>query len=213
MSSINHQLGCLQVCVQKSASTSISDLFGLRRIETSPGKTVPNHLSAMQLRNLLGREHWARLTTFAFVRNPWERLVSWHSMIVNNPSHPGPFFRYVRETAPTFQDVLKCTESIPVTENGVTSWRSLTTNQVDYLVDDNGDDIVGFIGRFERLREDLACLIDRLNLAAATLGKLPHHRHKSSHRHYTDYYDVDLARRVGEVYARDIERFGYRFGE
>lgn len=107
MSSINHQLGYLQVCFPQSASTSISDLFGLRRIETSPGETVPNHLSAIQLRHLLVREHWARLTTFVFVRNPRERLVSWHSMIVDNPSHTGPFFRCARETAPTFQDVLK----------------------------------------------------------------------------------------------------------
>ncbi len=213
MSAINPDLRCLQVCVQKSASTSISDLLELKRLELAPGQPVPNHLTAAQLRDLLGADRWAALRSFAFVRNPWERLVSWHSMIVNNPAHPSPFFRYVRETAPSFKDVLRCTDRIPVTNAGITSWRCLFTNQVDYLVGPDGRDLVGFVGRFERLREDLSKLFVLLELPESRLDHLPHHRHKSEHRHYTDYYDDDLAARVSERYAHDITRFGYRFGD
>lgn len=213
MSAINEDLRCLQVCVQKSASTSVSELLGLTRPELSPGQPIPNHLTAAQLRDLLGAERWSTLRTFAFVRNPWDRLVSWHSMIINNPDHPGPFFRYVRETAPHFRDVLRCTEKIPVTSAGVTSWRCLFTNQTDYLVDADGHTLVGFVGRFEKLREDIARLLPFLGLPPERIHQLPHHRHNSAHRHYTEYYDAELAARVGERFAKDIATFGYRFGD
>jgi hypothetical protein len=34
---------------------------------------------------------------------------------------------------------------------------------------------------------------------------------KSERKTYREYYDEELAARVGETYAADIERFGYSF--
>ena len=59
------------VHIQKTGGTSIRVALGLPKVP--PGK----HWSAARHRAALGREEWERRFTFAFVRNPWDRLVSW----------------------------------------------------------------------------------------------------------------------------------------
>lgn len=155
-------------------------------------------------------DYWS----FGFVRNPWARMVSWWSMVRKVfdkadagheralhklRSYPNVWLpsREYRDDFAAF--VLEGTQKIP--KIGRPQLRTLTTpcgRQVD------------FIGRTERFDRDLAIVRQHLRLPA--IDAAPRHN-ASTHNHYSEYYDDRTRARVAELFADDIEAFGYTFDE
>jgi Sulfotransferase family len=194
------------VHVQKTGGNSVraalgGDIFDARK-----------HFLARELREVYGRAVWDSRFKFSFVRNPWDRLVSWWSLIDNarryldltNP--PNKFFGYVLTRARSFEEfLLRCDDEI-VDNDGR---KNIFRNQIDYLVDDDGTIIVDLIGRFERLQESFDEISRRLGRKPVELPRT----NVSRHRDYSEYYTPALAEMVARHYERDIEAFGYRFGQ
>mgnify|MGYP003329617548 CR=1 FL=1 len=65
-----------------------------------------------------------------------------------------------------------------------------------------------FIGRFENLQEDFDKLCD---LTSLPKKELPY-KNATQHFSYENYYDDETRAIVAKKYAKDIECFGYKFG-
>ena len=99
--------------------------------------------------------------------------------------------------------------------------------QSDYLFNENGEQLVDFIGRFEHLQKDFSQVCQHLNISDSTLPhknssysfrrlwtrKLRHlfSLNKRVKKHYSEYYDEELKQLVADIYAQDIALFGYEF--
>ncbi len=194
------------VHIQKTGGSSIS--AALSGQHSPPEK----HLSAVELRELYGPETWDSCFRFSIVRNPWDRLVSWWSMIdahrekYNAGAKLNGFQQYVLSHATSFEEFLtRCDKE--VTDPDGVKW--IYRNQIDHLTDAHGQVMVDFIGRFEALARDFdtAC-----HLGCGHSVKLPR-INVSVHEHYTTYYTPKLVSLVAERFRKDIQQFGYTFGD
>lgn len=220
---ICRQLNCLFVHIPKVAGQSmervILDAVGLSwdrrgellmRPNTDPGRGPPRlaHLTAGEYRSLayVGEREWAAMYKFAFVRNPWDRLVSEFNF--RTFARATSFREFVLERFPTAADDDYAT--------GEDHYRHVLP-QSQFIHAENGRCLVDFVGRFERLEADFAIACRRVGLADHGLqhtnrARMAANAPRRAHRHYTDYYDADTREFVAGYYAADIANFDYRFG-
>ncbi len=83
----------------------------------------------------------------------------------------------------------------------------MRNTQVDWLVDQDGRIAVDWIGRFEYLQDDFDTLIRKLGKNPVGL---PHIK-KSQRQPYHTYYDAETVQLFLEIFAADLEAFGYTF--
>ena len=170
----------LQRVARAILPTSKFDLYGLRN----------GHMTALDYRAELGEAAYSEYFRFAFVRNPWDRMLSLYSFIKRRPNSEN--FSMVENAS--FDDFL-----VKVRDRGL-------KQQSDYVLDKNGEVIVDFVGRFETLSDSFGIVMSHLGIKQ----NLPH-KNKSSHGNYRDSYSAFGRGLVAEHFATDIALFGYTF--
>ena len=169
------------------------------------------HLLAREYFQLgyVSRHEFDSMFRFAFVRDPWSRLVS--EYLYRELDLECSFRDFVLRDPPTddFSDFARHLRP-----------------QVDYVQDESGTRIVDFIGRFEHLARDFRTVSERVGLKSAVLPTVNRSRKtgvrlpsvirrlrskQARFQRYADYYDDELRTVVETRYAADIEAFGYRW--
>ena len=191
------------VHVQKTGGVTISRLLK-EQLDDNVRQVAGRHAPLGKI--LKADPSLADYWVFGFVRNPWDRMVSWWAMISSwrawverkgyDPAERGnPFWHRASEYGDFETFVLR----------GPDDNIRLRRPQVDYLR--GGGREADFIGRTENLAEDTERALARFGLSAAGIG----HHNASRRTSYRDYYTPASRKRVAEVFAKDIERFGYEF--
>jgi hypothetical protein len=196
----------LFVHVQKTAGTSLTTALAPHALSPPGGRLnkllsdlglqrnwrktfLRKHANLRKAQQVLPAEVYGGFCKFAFVRNPWGRLVSWYHFVQALPSHadcrPGePFADFARRF---------------IAKDRRSQWWMIT--------DRDGKMGLDFVGRFESLEDDVARLGERLNLPGLAMpagsGSKP--------RDYRPAYDDKLAEEVQAAWRTEIEAFGYRF--
>ena len=141
---------------------------------------------------------------FAFARNPWSRLLSSYKNKVAQWNQNSPKYEFRIPFYKDFKDASFKEFVIWIALNGTDHEDHIRqqTSLVPY-------DLVDFIGKFENLQEDFSIVCDKISIPRKKLE----HWNATKHKHYTEYYDDETREIVAEKYAKDIEYFGYKFGE
>ena len=129
--------------------------------------------------------------SFSFVRNPWDRFVS--AYFIQN--HFVPDFA-------NFNDYIdkNCREDYPYANVYNIHFLPMTY----FLLDEDGKIGVDFVGRYENLRADWEYVTNKMEVE----NDLQHLR-KSEHAPYKECYTRESWDIIGNLYAYDIELFGY----
>ena len=156
-----------------------------------------HHLPAKRMEKRLGPQKFNQYFKFTFVRNPWDKYVSEYKWYTNKK------FRWPRKREKkfyrkmTFKEFLKKFD--PDDAPHAFSYSQMIGDFKNF----------DFIGRFESIEEDFREICHSTGMPKCRLK----HEHQIKGPHYTEYYDDEAKQIVAEKYARDIEYFGYEFGE
>ena len=201
---ISHKHKFIFIHIPKCGGTSIEQSFGFRYKKFSFKRSMglhPNRTDNFWLQHCTLREiptecgvDVKNFFTFTIVRNPWDRMVSsfFYESRINKKRHGfkfNNFNAFVR--SPTY----------------AAEQHSLC--QMDFIINERSEPYIDFIGRFENLQEDFNTVCDKIGIPRKQLP----HKNKTKHKHYTEYYDDETKQIVAKKYAKDIEYFGYKFGE
>lgn len=233
---ISHTHKCIFIHIPKTAGTSLTGILSdpqpnnktaqlLRPFKPDDNKfdPPPPHFRAHDYvkYDQITPELFHSYFKFAFVRNPWDRIVSEYKYRMHAHRYSFKKFLFEHFPIPSWND--KYCHVIP---------------QYDFLHDENGNLLVDFIGRFENIQDDFAYVCDKLNIKEiilphrnkstsifdkrdnnlnkilhSTRAKFSINHRKNTFKRYTDYYDTESIDFVANIYKNDIETFGYEFGD
>lgn len=189
----NRKYGFIYIHLSKTGGTSVRKALESKSGTQSFTSRDKKHMTAQEIRNHLGADVYSSMTSFAYVRNPWDLEVSKYHYVFQNENHYlhnafkklGSFDNYI---------IWRC--------------RHIPFQQVDMVSDDSGKIIVDHIYKFENLNESFSHIMSNLNLELS----LPD-LNSSNHRNYKSYYNENTKRLAENAFKKDIDLFEYRWIE
>jgi len=186
-----------------------------KRFEKGPFRLA--HLKAHEYvdLNYIDNKTFNSYFKFSFVRNPFSRAYSYYkylgySKICN--------YNYFLEN---------------VLSKKIKNKHFFFTPQIDYLYDTNGNLLVDFVGKFERLNEDIKIVIKKSNLKTQSLPFVNKSKKETKRgvskliknplilanlktdntvfKDYREAYNNEAIALVQNLYKEDLEKFEYEF--
>jgi hypothetical protein len=205
---ISHKYKCIFIHIPRCGGSSIEDIIwpGKRKTEDLWMGFVSKYHNKYQTGGLqhlfgkhveieVGHKIFSEYFKFSFVRNPWDRAVSQFHFMKRRPDLrefiglrlDDPFRKYL--------DLIRKKRHV--------QWEE----QHKFIMNDHGEFLVDFQGRFENYKQDVGFVLEKLGLS----GKAVPHVNRTPHSAYQEYYDEESMEIVRLLYKRDIALFGYSF--
>jgi hypothetical protein len=194
---ISHKHKFIFIHIQKTAGTSISSALNPFCEESYPSM---KHWSAVKINKKFGSDIWNEYFKFTFIRNPYERLLSWYNMIDKsrgNPN-PNPFHSCIQKNIHSFSNFI-------MEDKNFMDINELPQQRIAQFqkISENGRVIVDFIGRYENIDEDFSYIFKKINIPEAVLP----HINKFDHDHYMNYYSKEMINEVNSFAEEDFVNF------
>ena len=162
------------------------------------------HNTSKNIRNIFGDAIWNDSFTFTFVRNPWDRLVSWYFYVLK-------FHNLKAEDTLSFYNFVDiiCDDKMHENPSYSIFWDSNAGvdngNRLDQHKYAEG---VKFVGKVENFDNDLKKVLYELGVKEYLSSKPIN---TSTHNPYQGYYTEELIKKVEKRFEKDIDLFNYSY--
>jgi hypothetical protein len=210
----------LFIHIPKTAGTSIEE--SLYHYQDFEYNTSPHNI-AQQYKDYLPRELFNEMFKFCFVRNPWDLMVSSYKYWIRQSGIDMTFTEWIewRYEGGVIGDML---DRVTYEEGNepsniqndkhsklAISFYMNRTPQALFMVDETGNYLVDYIGRYEHINEDFNFIVDTLKLSDCYLPHSNSTFNESDPSDYREWYTDKTRKIVESRFALDIELFGYTF--
>jgi hypothetical protein len=203
---IDHNNKYIYIHVPKTAGSSIR-----KALQTAPWPHVsqgtryriPKHATALQVKEIVGDRNWQSHFTFAFVRNPWDLMVSsyhWWLRKGNRYESTRNMAKLVEQCG-SFDSFIKS----ELGSHYVNEFKS--PGLKEWYCDEHNMILLDFIGRFENIADDFQHIGKCLKVKVPDLPYM----NISDRSPYRKYYNDETYQAVANRFAWTIEHFGYEF--
>lgn len=176
--------------VNKTAGTSINSCLIRYASKIEVGSTQeipgPEHWDASEYKEYLGSTTFKEYFKFAFVRNPWARMLS--TYFFSNGGRVD-FNEWVKWTF-----VKKHNRDYKRMYSSFCSWI--------------GDNEINFIGRFENIQTDFQIICDKLNIKSIIVPQINVGKYTEPYEKYYNTESIDIIR---QNFRDDILKFNYEY--
>jgi len=192
---INHKLKAIFIHVPKCGGTSVECVLQNESFVYQQHYHTPH--------SELNENH-GNYFKFAFVRNPYDKLVSEYKWFTNNKH------KYPRKQVKDFYKDVDFKTFLKIFTNWSESKSNHDPNKgdyyhgLDYMQILQPIDQINFIGRFENLQQDFDTVCDKIGIDKQQLP----HKNKTKHKHYTEYYDDETRKIVRENTQKILKCLG-----
>lgn len=146
-----------------------------------------NHITAGEVKNLIGKPKWDSYFKFCFERNPWDRIISQY------------YWKHQSEPRPPISDFISSMYIRSLKKKGY----------MIYTID--GRIAVDRVCKFEKIHEELEAV--RKQVGIADQIKLPHTKshHRKDKRSYRDIFGEEDKAKIADLFRYEIDSFGYKW--
>ena len=159
-------------------------------------KQIPREKVRIYYWYLYDHNRYSEYYKVAFVRNPWDRVISaWNDKVLKNN-----YFRFESEDYEKYRDLkvfLRHLESSDLMRKD--QHLQLQTSLIDMKR-------IDYLGRFETFNDDFTLFCREFDICYS-----PTILNQKEHDHYKNYYDGETRRMVFRLYRDDIDQLGYSF--
>jgi hypothetical protein len=169
------------------------------------------HIPPRIVKGKLDPGTWKKCFKFAFVRNPWDWVLS--NYFWNKVHFEGRMRKRLRRLG-----LIGLTDQF-TKKHFWEHWETMkrfrrdthpeNRFQFSFLADENDELLLDFVGRYENLQGDFDLICDRIGIERCTLPRS--NVGKYSRKPYWEYYTDKTRALVADKYKKDIEEFGYTF--
>ncbi len=150
-------------------------------------KTFYNHIPAVQIKELIGRNIWDNYYKFCFERNPFDKIISWY------------YWNGGKTKYPSIMDFMKAGKAGEI--------KGFDLYTINSLI------VVDKVYKYEELSAAMLDITERLNLSEPL--ELPTTRAKAGIRkdkgHYREILTNEEVEWISKTFAREMACFNYEF--